>query len=119
MAGPVSWVLELQVRSGSSDALRTLMEEMVSSTHASEPGTHGYEWYMSADGNALHVCERYADSEAALAHLHTFGQRFAARFFALLTPTRFTIYGSPDAAVQGALAAMSPMYLGQAAGFHR
>lgn len=119
MAGPVSWVLELQVQSDSSDALRTLMEEMVSNAHASEPGTHGYEWYMSADGATLHVCERYANSEAALTHIQTFGERFAARFFALLTPTRFTIYGSPDAAVQGALSASNPTYLGQAAGFHR
>jgi quinol monooxygenase YgiN len=119
MAGAVSWVLELQVQTERSDELRALMEEMVSSTHASEPGTVGYEWFMSADGATLHVFERYADSAAAMAHIQTFGERFAVRFFTLLTPTRFTLYGAPDSAVQGALAAMGPTLMGQAAGFHR
>ena len=74
---------------------------------------------MSPDGATLHLCERYADSAAAMAHIQTFSDRFAARFLSLLTPTRFTVYGSPDAAVQGALAAMHATFMGQAAGFHR
>ncbi len=119
MSGPVSWMLELDVQPGRSDALRSLMEEMVSSTHATEPGTLAYEWYVSADNRRCHVYERYADSAAALAHCQIFGARFLARFFALLTPTRCTVYGAPDAAVQQALAALHPAVLGQAAGFHR
>jgi quinol monooxygenase YgiN len=119
MAGSVSWVLELQVQPGRSDELRTLMEEMVSSTHAQESGTQGYEWFMSADGNQCHLYERYADSAAALAHCQTFGARFAGRFMSLLTPTRCTVYGSPDASVQRALSVLRPTYMGQAAGFHR
>lgn len=119
MAGPISWVLELQVQQGRSDELRTLMEEMVSGTHAHEPGTVGYEWFMSADGGQCHVVERYADSAAALAHCQTFGARFAGRFMSLLTPTRCTVYGSPDAALQSALSALHPAIMGQAAGFHR
>ena len=119
MAGPVSWVLELQVQAERSDELRTLMEEMVSNTHAHEPGTVGYEWFMSADGTQCHLVERYADSTAALTHCQSFGARFAGRFMSLLTPTRCTVYGSPDAAVQGALSVLRPTYMGQAAGFHR
>ena len=119
MAGSVSWVLETNVQAGRSDELRTLMEEMVSNTHAHEPGTVGYEWYMSADGSQCHLYERYVDSAAALTHCQTFGARFAGRFMSLLTPTRCTVYGSPDAAVQGALSVLRPTYMGQAAGFHR
>ncbi len=119
MGGPVSWVMEMQVQPGRSDELRTLMEEMVSNTHANEPGTVAYEWYMNAEGSTCHLVERYADSAAALAHCTTFGARFAGRFMSLLTPTRCTVYGSPDAAVQRALSVLRPTYLGQAAGFHR
>ena len=54
-----------------------------------------------------------------MAIIQTFGDRFAARFLALLTPLRLTVYGSPDAAVQGALTAMHATFLAQAAGFHR
>ena len=119
MAGSVSWVLELRVKEGRSDELRALMEEMVSNTHAHEPGTQYYEWFMTADGSQCHLYERYADSAAALVHCHTFGARFAERFMSLLTPTRCTVYGSPDASVQGALSVLRPTYMGQAAGFHR
>ena len=100
MAGLVSWVLELQVQAGRSNELRALMEEMVTNAHACEPGTQGHEWYMSADGATLQLCGRYADSAAAMAHIQTFSERFVARFLALRTPTRLTVYGSPDAAVQ-------------------
>ena len=119
MAGPVSWVLELQVQEGRSDELRALMEEMVSNTHVHEPGTQHYEWFMTPDGRECHLHERYADSAAALVHCHTFAAHFAARFMSLLTPTRCTVYGSPDASVQRALAVLRPTYMGQAAGFHR
>jgi len=119
MAGPVSWMLEMQAQPERSDELRALMEEMVANTHSHEPGTLSYEWFMNADGTVCHLYERYADSAAVLVHLQTFGARFAERFMSLLTPTRFTVYGSPDTAVQGALSALQPTYMGQAAGFHR
>lgn len=119
MAGSVSRVLELQVQDGRSDELRALMEEMVSNTHAHEPGTQHYEWFMTADGRQCHLYERYVDSAAAFVHCQTFGARFAGRFISLLTPTRCTVYGSPDASVQGALSVLNPTYMGQAAGFHR
>jgi|APGre2960657423_1045063.scaffolds.fasta_scaffold02069_3 quinol monooxygenase YgiN len=119
MAGSVSWVLELQVQEGRSDELRALMEEMVSNTHAQEPGTQHYEWFMTADGRQCHLYARHADSAAALVHCQMFGARFAGRFMSLLTPTRCTVYGSPDASVQRALSVLNPTYMGQAAGFHR
>lgn len=63
MPGSVSWVLGMQVQAGRSDELRALLEEMVSNTHAHEPGT---------------------------------------------------VYGSPDAAVRGALSVLRPTYMGLA-----
>ncbi len=46
-------------------------------------------------------------------------EKYATRFFDLLTPTRFLLYGSPDASVQNALAAFGPTYMTPAAGFFR
>ena len=119
MAGPVSWVLETPVHPERSDELRALIEEMVANTHTHELGAQNYEWFMSADGRVCHLYERYVDSAAALVHCQTFGTRFAGRFMSLLTPTRCTVYGSPDAAVQAALSVLNPTYMGQAAGFYR
>lgn len=119
MNGNVAWMLELQVRDGREDDLRALITEMVRATHDDEPGTLDYEWSTSADGKVCHIYERYADSAAVLAHLGTFGERFARRFLAAVKPTRCVVYGSPDAAARRALAAMNPIYMEPAAGFRR
>jgi quinol monooxygenase YgiN len=112
----VSWVLEAAVKPGQLDTLRSLMQEMVESTRA-EPGTRGYEWFVSDDGDVVHFCERYADSAAALAHAGTFGERFAERFLATVTPTRFTVMGTPTEDVKAALSGLSPTYLQPLGGF--
>jgi hypothetical protein len=38
---------------------------------------------------------------------------------AVLTPVRFTIYGTPRDEVKAALAGFNPTYVSSAAGFHR
>ena len=84
MARSVGLVLEMQVQSGPSDALRALMDERVGKPDLHEPGAQGYAWFMSR-----------------------------------LMLARCTVYRSLDAAVQAALSVLSPMYMGQAAGFPR
>lgn len=115
----VSWMLQLQVGKGRQDDLRELMTEMVEATEAGEPGTLIYDWCLSDDGNACHIYERYTDSAAAMIHIGNFGSKFAERFFALLTPTGFFLYGSPDASVREALAGFSPTIMPSVAGFGR
>lgn len=50
----VSWVIELAVKEGQLDTFKALMEEMVAGT-SPEPGTLGYEWYISGDGGTVHT----------------------------------------------------------------
>lgn len=118
MSGVVSWNLQLSVRDGRLDDVRALMAEMVAST-MNEPGTLGYEWFLSPDGGTCHTCERYADSAAVLAHLGTFGARFADRFLACLQPTSLTVYGEPSTEARTALDGFGAVYLGPLGGFHR
>lgn len=119
MSSEISWMLELDVREGREEALRTLMAEMVDATRTNEPDTLAYVWNFTGDGRTCHLYERYADSAAVLTHLGTFGARFAGRFFDALTPTRFTVYGSPTTAARDALAGLNPAYMEPAAGFQR
>jgi quinol monooxygenase YgiN len=119
MSSNVSWMLELEVQPGREDDLKALMAEMVGATQADEPGALSYAWSTSADGKRCHIYERYADSAAALTHVRTFGERFAGRFLEILKPTRFVVYGSPDAAVKGALADFHPVYMQDLGGFTR
>src|SRR5689334_10738520 len=115
----VAWMFELAVREGREAELRALMAEMSEATERDEPGTLDYEWHLSDDGPRLHLFERYADADAAMTHLGTFGERYMRRFFAVLAPERMTVYGAPDDRVRGALAQLSPQVMTRAAGFSR
>jgi quinol monooxygenase YgiN len=94
------------------------MEELVAGARA-EPGTLGYEWYLSEDGGTVHVYERYANSEATIAHNAAFAERFADRFVAAVEPTRFTVYGDPSPAAREILDGFGATYLAAWGGFSR
>lgn len=115
----VSWMFELGVKEGREADLRALMAEMAEATERNEPRTLEYEWYLSEDGRTLHLWERYADEQAALAHTKTFDARFATRFFDILRPERITLYGRDTDAVRAAMGALRPPVLRRAAGFAR
>jgi quinol monooxygenase YgiN len=115
----VAWMFELAVREGREADFHALMGEMAEATERNEHGTLDYEWYVSDDGRRLHIFERYADADAAMTHLGTFGERYMARFFDVLAPERLTLYGAPDERVRGALAQLAPPVMPRVAGFRR
>lgn len=102
MPRTISWNLQMSVRDGRLNDARDLMAEMVASTRE-EPGTQGFEWFLSADGKSCHINERYADSEAAVVHLGNFGSKFADRFLACFEPTSLSVYGEPSAQARATL----------------
>jgi quinol monooxygenase YgiN len=118
MSRAVSYNLQLAVRDGQLDALRELMAEMVAST-GTEPGTLVYEWFLSEDGSTCHTYERFADSDAVLAHLGNFGSKFAERFMACVQPTGLSVYGDPSGPLRAALDDFGAVYLGWFGGFSR
>ncbi len=118
MKDHVSWVIELAVKDGELDTFKALMEEMVEGTSTESP-TLNYEWYISEDGGVVHIFEKYADSEAMIAHVNGFLEKWAGRFLACVDVTRFTVYGNPSAAARELLAGFGPTYLGPWGGFAR
>ena len=118
MSNTVSWNLQMSVLDGRLDDARALMQEMVESTRG-ESGALGYEWFLSEDGSACHINERYSDSDAALAHLGTFASTFAERFLGCFTPTGLCVYGDPSAEARAALDGFGATYLGNFGGFSR
>jgi quinol monooxygenase YgiN len=118
MDGQVSWQVELAVKPGELDNFRALTAEMVESTRG-EPGVLSYERFVSADGQTVHVYERYVDASAAVAHLRTFGRKFGGRFAGMVDRTRFTVYGTPSAELRGMLDEFGAVYLEPLGGFSR
>jgi quinol monooxygenase YgiN len=109
VAREVSFLVEGTVKPGRHDDLTAVMDELVESTRG-EPGALTYAWSVSEDGTLVHLLERYTDPAAALAHLETFGSRFAERYFDAVEPTRFVVYGGDEAIVE-ALAAAQPVIM--------
>lgn len=118
MSDHVAWLLEFDVKDGKDTEFGAVMRDMVAATR-NEPKTLNYEWSRSEDGKAYHLYERYADSDGVLTHLQGFGENFAERFLAVITPTRFTVYGNPNQAARQALSGLNPTYMAAAAGFAR
>lgn len=118
MSDTLSWNLRLSVREGRLNDVRELMPEMVESTQG-EAGTLGYEWFLGGDGTVCHIHERYADSEAAMAHLGDFGAKFAERFLQCFEPTGLCVYGEPSDEARAALDGFGAVYLGTFGGFSR
>jgi quinol monooxygenase YgiN len=115
----VYWNLELAVKPGEQENVKVLMSEMVASTDTNEPGTLSYEWSISADGNACHIFERYADSAAVMTHLGTFKERFMERFLAAMEPQRLLVYGSPSDEAKEALSGFGAVFMTPVGGFTR
>jgi autoinducer 2-degrading protein len=93
-------VAENNIHDGHLDNLKSLLGEMFDAVERSEPGTLNYEWFITDDGTSVHVCERYADSEAFLQHLGNLRQNYAEQLFACLAPTKIMIYRNPNDAVR-------------------
>jgi hypothetical protein len=54
-----------------------------------------------------------------MAHLATFGSRFAERFLGCVQPTGFDVYGSPSAEVRAVVAGFGAAHHGAFGGFVR
>jgi quinol monooxygenase YgiN len=118
MEWQVSWVIELAVKDGQLDTFKELMEEMVDGT-SSEPQTLNYEWHISDDETTVHIYEKYADSDAMIAHVQGFMAKWSARFLDCVDVTRFVVYGSPSAAARELLDNFGGTYLAPWGGFSR
>ena len=115
----VYWFLELAINDGKKDAFMEMMYDMVTATRMDEPGTLNYEWNLSDDGKTCYIYERYSNSAAVMTHLGNFGAKFAERFTANVTPTKFMLFGAPSEEVKQALAGAGAVAQKPIGGFAR
>lgn len=112
----ISWHVELSIRQGALAEFSALSAEMVDGTR-SGAGVLIYERFISADGQTVHVLERYVDSAAAVAHLRVFIDRFGARFSRLVARNRFEVFGEPSAELKEILDRFGATYSARLTGF--
>ena len=88
MSRNVTWIAEATIKPGKRDEFEAVRNDLVAAT-SQEEGALNYEWYICEEGKEVYIYERYADLDAAVTHLKTFGahaHRFtAAADFTVLT----------------------------------
>ena len=110
MSDQISWHVELAVKPGQIANFRALTTEMVESTRP-VAGVLNYERFVSADGNFVHVYERYKDSDTAVAHLQRFTKNFSGRFMTMVERTHFIVFGNPSDGLRELLDQFGATYL--------
>ena len=116
-ADDVHWHITMTVNSGKADAVKPLLDRMVTATQTNEPGALTYD-YMG-EGDQVHIYERYADNAAAMTHMGNFGANFAEEFLGTFTITSVVVYGPAGDDLKEGLAPFSPTYFPQISGFSR
>ena len=74
---------------------------------ADEPGVLQYDWFFNQDETACVVRERYANSDAVLAHLGVVGE-LLGKIIELGGGVEIDVFGSPSAVLVQAAEALRP-----------
>ncbi len=118
MEGHVSWIVECSIKEGQLGTFEELMQEMIEGT-STESETLAYEWYISEDESKVHIFEKYASSEATVAHVTGFLEKWARRFSGAIDMTGFVVYGDPSHEAREILDGWGATYMAPWGGFSR
>ena len=88
------------------EAFRDLVATAIAGA-AEEPGTLNYDWFSNQDESTFFARERYASSEALLAHAQASAET-VGRLAELAGGLKVEIFGDPSPEVLEAMAAVAP-----------
>jgi quinol monooxygenase YgiN len=92
--------VSLSVHDGKLDAFQAIAREMVEASRK-EPGTLGYEWFMSDDGKHCQLIETYVDADAVLTHFAGPAVQVGVpKLLKTADVASFQIYGEPGPTVR-------------------
>jgi len=88
-------LVELTIHDGKFAAFEAIVEQMFAGTQK-EPGTVGYEWYLSPDRKRCRILETYADANALLSHFKgPVVQQLVPKLLESSSVDRSEVYGDP------------------------
>ena len=87
--------VSLTIHAGKLNQFQAIAREMVDASRK-EPGTLGYEWFLSTDAQRCQLVETYADAEALLAHFAGPAvQQGVPKMLNTADVSGFQVYGDP------------------------
>ncbi|HWG19517.1 MAG TPA: putative quinol monooxygenase [Terracidiphilus sp.] len=94
LASVVRLTVQLTPNEGKLDEFKSIAQAMTEATKA-EPGTLGYEWFSSGNGQ-FRLVETYVDAGAVRAHfLGPVVQKMVPRLASVCSVDGFEVYGDP------------------------
>lgn len=115
----VHLLVEGTIQDGQFDAFQSVAKEMIDGSQA-EPGTLGYEWYLSNDRKRFRLLESYASADALLAHFTgPVVQQLVPKMRQYVMLDRFETYGDPGSQAGAMLAQLGAPVFGYWAGLER
>jgi quinol monooxygenase YgiN len=91
----ILFAVDLAIHEGGLQEFENTVRAMIAASDR-EPGTLGYEWFLSGDRRQCRLIETYRDGDAALAHLTgPVVQKLVPQLLHAATLQRFEVYGDP------------------------
>lgn len=91
----VRFTVDLSIHEGKLGDFESTAQEMIERSQK-EPGTLGYDWFLSADRTRCRIVEHFEGASAALAHLNgPVVQDMVPKMLESAAITRFEVYGDP------------------------
>jgi len=106
----VRLTVSFSVTDAQMSAFKSIASEMTEGT-GPEPGTTGYEWFVSADGMQFRLVETYVDAAAVEAHfMGSVVQQMVPKLAAVCTVDGFEFYGDPGPKVSAMAAGFGAQF---------
>jgi quinol monooxygenase YgiN len=91
----VRFTVELTINEGKFSEFESRVQTMIARS-LEEPGTLGYDFFLSADRKRCTLLETYTDADAVLAHLNgPVVQELLPQLLETSSVTGFAVYGDP------------------------
>ena len=118
MSDQVQFVVELTIGAGGLARFKELAQAATDAVQAQEPGTIGYQWYISEDQKCAFVIEWYAHADLIPGHMQLV-HPILVQMGEVSQVARFEVFGNLTEAAKQALAPAKPGMYGYWLGFTR
>lgn len=111
----IHWTIHATIKEGRLEGLKEHIVKMVEMTKT-EKGALNYEFFLNGDKSRIFIHERYADSEAAIAHVQNVGPHLGP-FLDAVEMDPIVIFGKLSDAGKEAFAPFGASYTNNLNGF--
>lgn len=115
---PIRLIIRQGINPGKLEEFKALACEFTESTETGDPGTLGYEWFVSPDGTECYLNEFYGTSQDFLDHFAKIGPKIG-RMLEISPLLDAVVLGDPSPEARAALSQLGAKFYSPHVGFCR